>query len=343
MKTGSMAALAALAVACLLPFAGDARPRPEPVAATPDYDALPPVNLSSSLVQQAAAYRAYVNRAAAINAGFTSPETVATAMQTASAYEPRQFLRGALAYAAIAALQDRTFVEAVRARGATLAARRALEYSLLSDPATVMQLPGAAGAANLAVAALHGEGLRIYSNGRLVKQAAYDTQRQAWANTRSPPQVAAAQLASVRVLGNTPLTADMVEADRLNRSITGGGLGVTPEDVQAPYSPLVARAVTLAALSAIGMAGDEQVSRIMPNLTDPEATFCLNMARLNLFQCLAVAGPHYEDMFCLGQHVLMDTGSCLIRGSGAAMPLDVRPPALPVPPARPAASGRRGR
>ena len=67
------------------------------------------------------------------------------------------------------------------------------------------------------------------------------------------------------------------------------------------------------------------------------------MARLNLFQCLAVAGPYYEDMFCLGQHVLMDTGSCLIRGSGAAMPLDVRPPALPVPPARPAASGRRGR
>ena len=81
---------------------------------------------------------------------------------------------------------------------------------------------------------------------------------------------------------------------------------------------MVARAVTLAALSAIGMAGDEQVSRIMPNLTDPEATFCLNMARLNLFQCLAVAGPHYEDMFCMGQHVLMDTGSCLIRSSGAA-------------------------
>jgi hypothetical protein len=42
-----------------------------------------------------------------------------------------------------------------------------------------------------------------------------------------------------------------------------------------------------------------------------------------------VAKPHYEDVFCLGQHVLMDTGSCMIKSAGAAMPIDPPPP-IPV-------------
>jgi hypothetical protein len=44
------------------------------------------------------------------------------------------------------------------------------------------------------------------------------------------------------------------------------------------------------------------------------------MSKLNLYQCLAVAKPHYEDVFCLGQHVLMDTGSCLMKGVGLPDP-----------------------
>ena len=336
MKMGRFALLAALIAAGLAPFADSNAQRRGRQPPPTSIESMPEVHLSPSLVQQAAAYRAYVARASTINAGFTTPESVNAAVLSGSAYEPRQFLRGALAYAAIAAMQDRAFIEAIRTEaGPTLAGRRAVEYQLLGDASYAFRFAGSANAASLAVAALHGEGMRLYSNGRLVKQAAYDTQRQPWANARNGPAYNTAQLAQVRSLGNTPLTADMVEADRLNRSIHGQPLGVSPEtSVGAPYTPLVARAVALAGLAAIGMAGDDQVARIMPNLTDPEATFCLNIARLNLFQCLAVAGPRYEDMFCLGQHALIDTGACLIRGSGAALPLDVRPPPLPVPSAR---------
>ena len=42
----------------------------------------------------------------------------------------------------------------------------------------------------------------------------------------------------------------------------------------------------------------------------------LNLAKLNLYQCLAVAGPHYEHMFCLGEHSLHDTGQCLVAAGG---------------------------
>jgi hypothetical protein len=41
------------------------------------------------------------------------------------------------------------------------------------------------------------------------------------------------------------------------------------------------------------------------------------MSKLNLFQCLAVSKPWYEDVFCLGQHVLIDTGECIYASSGS--------------------------
>ena len=50
------------------------------------------------------------------------------------------------------------------------------------------------------------------------------------------------------------------------------------------------------------------------------------MGKLNLYQCLAVAKPHYEDVFCLGQHILIDTGQCVIKASGAPMPAEPPPP-----------------
>jgi hypothetical protein len=46
------------------------------------------------------------------------------------------------------------------------------------------------------------------------------------------------------------------------------------------------------------------------------------MAKLNLYQCLAVARPHYEDVFCLGQHALEETGHCLMRQAGVPEPVD---------------------
>ena len=41
---------------------------------------------------------------------------------------------------------------------------------------------------------------------------------------------------------------------------------------------------------------------------------------LNLYQCLAVSKPHYEDIFCLGQHVMLDTGQCVMIAAGAPPP-----------------------
>jgi hypothetical protein len=39
------------------------------------------------------------------------------------------------------------------------------------------------------------------------------------------------------------------------------------------------------------------------------------MAKLDLYQCMAVAGPQYEDIYCLGQHAMLETAKCV---AGAA-------------------------
>ena len=48
-------------------------------------------------------------------------------------------------------------------------------------------------------------------------------------------------------------------------------------------------------------------------LADDTDKTCLNMSKLNLYQCLAVAGPWYEDIFCLGEHALGETAQCLSK------------------------------
>jgi hypothetical protein len=78
-------------------------------------------------------------------------------------------------------------------------------------------------------------------------------------------------------------------------------------------------------------------------MAEPASAMCLNMAKLNLYQCLAVAKPHYEDVFCLGQHILIDTGMCVIKASGAAMPYEPPPPPKPVVPVKKPVGRQEGR
>ena len=112
---------------------------------------------------------------------------------------------------------------------------------------------------------------------------------------------------------------------------TREGRAATPAaPVSPPYTPLVIRSLAVAALAALGQAGDANLEQVNGLMTEPNAGACLNLSKLNLYQCLAVSKPHYEDVFCLGEHVMMDTGRCLMKSSGAAMPLEIKPKPLDV-------------
>ena len=315
---------AAAAAAALLAACSQAPPpAAAPVAVAPPPP--PGVSLSPRLVEQASAYRVYVERATKISPAFTDGAAIAQSLKTGESYEPHQLLRGAIAYGAVVALQDPGFRAGVRTYVADADQRRTIAYEIMKDPAYALGINGAPGAAGLVAMALGDDGKQLLAGGRAVKQAAYDVQHFAW----SKADVVAREnrLAMAKQLSATPLAGDTDLTARLTSAVSGvQPLTLTSAAASPPYSPLVVRSLAVAALAALGYADDSSLEQVMPLVAEPNSAECLNMSKLNLYQCLAVAKPHYEDVFCLGQHVLMDTGSCLMKGVGVADPNPPPPP-----------------
>ena len=308
-------ALLAAAVAACAEAPKVVTPPPPPPA--------PTVSLSPRLIEMASAYRHYVNNTTAIAPAFVDGDAVATSLRTGATYEPQQLAKGAIAYGAVVALQDRTFVEGVRVYAKDATSRQQVAYEILKDPAYAVGLTGSASAAGLVISALGNDAQKLYDNGKAIKQAAYDIQKQPW----SKADVAGreARLANAKSVSAAVMTGDVAETARLQQASTAGSLGAVPAAAAAPpYTPTVVRALAVAALAVLGEAGDANVSTVMGLITEPNVGMCMNMSKLNLYQCLAVARPHYEDVFCLGQHAMMDTGRCMIRATGLPEPYEPR-------------------
>lgn len=283
----------------------------------------PAVVLGPKLIEQASAYRFYMDHVMAISPAFPDADTVAKALQTGAAYEPTQMLRGAIAYGAVAALQDPAFVAGVKTYSIHPEQRREVAYAIMRDPAYAVGLAGSASAAGLVVQALGGEGQKLYDAGKAVKQSAYDMQKQPWSKADVPNRDQ--RLSQAKSLSATQVAGDLAESARLTRASTGAEpLALTGASTAPPYSPVVIRSLAVAALAILGEAGDANIDTVMAVMAEPNVGFCMSLAKLNLYQCLAVSKPHYEDVFCLGQHAMMDTGRCLIKASGLPEPYEAR-------------------
>jgi len=326
-------AVAAIAITTLL--AGCASPPPPPPPPPP----VPVVSLSPQLVELASAYRGYVGRAGAISPGFTGGLSVAEGVRVGAAYQPQQLLRGAIAYGAVAALQDAEFVAGVRKFVSDPEQRRTVAYSIMKDPAYVAGFSGAAGAGALVAGALGEDGRKLLEQGKQVKQAAYDVQHSAWSKADVADRVN--RLALAKQLSVTPQRGEVAETARLQLAVNGAApLGLTGAAAGPPYTPLVIRSMAVAALAALGYADDASLAQVMPLMADAGSATCFSMSKLNLYQCLAVSKPHYEDVFCLGQHILMDTGQCLMKSAGMVVAAAPPPPPATVAAAVPVSAGR---
>jgi hypothetical protein len=321
-------ALAAIATTAIL--AGCAEPKP-PVVAPPPPPPPPAVSLSSKMIDHAAAYRAYVDRASLISPAFADGAAVAQSLRIGESYEPQQLLRGAIAYGAVVALQDPTFRAGVRTYAVDAEQRRTIAYEIIKDPAYVLGINGAASAAGLVTNALGEDGKKLLAQGRAVKQAAYDVQHFAW--SKSEISGRESRLAMAKQLSATPIAGDGDMSAKLQQAVTGAQplAALSANPAAPPFTPLVVRALAVGALAALGYGEDGNLEQIIPLTAEPNSAQCLNMSKLNLYQCLAVSKPHYEDVFCLGQHVMIDTGACLMKGVGMAEPPLPPPPPKVVP------------
>ena len=336
----SVAGLAVIAA----PVASQARARRDPVAEAPPPPLAPPAGMSDRLIGDAAAYQAFIERVGGASPAFSSGAGVADALKTSAAFEPRALVKGAIAYGAVAALGNANFVASVRAAATSADNRRIIAGYLLADPDYATSFAGSDGAAGLAKAALAASGARLVDTGRQMKAAAYSVQHQAW--SKELVVNPAGRLAAVEAAAGGGLAAAPDHVPAL-RSAAGGAapLPITALPERGPYGPLVSRALQLAAIVAVGEATDDAYDRISSVMIDGGTEGRLHMARLNLNQCLAVARPHYEDIFCMGQHAVIDTGESLGRGTVFEVPAPPAPPApileKPKPKARAAVRHRR--
>jgi len=316
--TATVVALAALMAACSSP-----PPPPPPVVQAPPPP--PPITLSSSIVERASAFRGYMARAGAVSPTFLNGDQIQASLKVGAAYETKSFLNGAVAYAAVLALQDPTFVASVREVAANPTQRQEMIANIFSNPSYAAVFKGSDSAAGLIIDTIGNDGLKVYKAGKAVKQAAYDVQKSTW--SKSAVADRDGRLAAAKSLSATPALAESADVAVLQQASTGGqSLGLTPRAAPAPYQPVVIRGLAVAALAALGAAGDNNLASIDALSADWATANCLNMAKLNLYQCLAVSKPHYEDIFCLGQHILIDTGACVAKAAGAALPPEPPPP-----------------
>lgn len=287
--TALACALAALCACATTPpsrHASNALPAARPAAA------------DRQLETQAQAFEAFMRRARAIDPRFSGPAEVSAGLAAGAAYDPRTLEAGMIAYAALAALEEPRFVAGVRqaSRG------RDLVRQLPARPDLVRDLPGASAAAARAAAALSRQGEALGAGGRLVKTASYGIQRQAWARGMVPDPRGRLQ----RVKSQAAYRPQPDDRDQLYRALSqGGGRG-------GAASPVVQRGVALAALSVLG-----QADRGRSLMSEPQSGLCLKLAKLDFHQCLAAAGPYYEDIYCLGQHAMIDPGQCVAKAAGA--------------------------
>ncbi len=302
-------------------------PPPPPVAEAPPPP--PPVLLPRSVVESASVYEAYVQRAAAIDPAFTNGDAVAASLKTSESYQIDQFQRGVTAYGAIVALQAPTFVATLRGFAKDAEVRSQIANRLMTDPAYAASFTGADSAAGLVIAALSEQGQKLLATGAKIRQAAYDVQHQAWSKLDVPARDV--RLALAKSLSAEQQAAIDADALRLNQAATGAQpMGLAAPPAQPPYTPLVNRALAVAAMAALGEGGEEYETQLHGLLEESNAGACLHMAKLNLYQCLAVSKPEYEDVFCLGQHAVSDTGQCVLHGAELAVALPA-PAVLPTP------------
>jgi hypothetical protein len=274
----------------------------------------PEVRMARDLVAAASAFETYTRTASRIDAGFRSPKDVAGAVEVAASHEPHQLETGMIAYAAMAALQDPRFVGGVQRIVADGRMREVMIRRLRENPESAIELPGAEEAAGRARQALLRQVEPLLADGRRVKQAAYDIQHQSWSKVMvGDPRE---RLALVKQLALRPFAPGDADAERLYQALTAhaeAGPGAAP-------SPVVARGLALAALALAGEANEENGEALRSLVSEPRTASCMHMAKLNLFQCMAVAGPHYEDVFCISQHAMLETGQCMASAAGAEAP-----------------------
>jgi hypothetical protein len=308
------------------------------------------------------AYAAYQSDVSNLRAGnVRTADELETALDTVARHNRDQLTQGWVAYGSSIAAQSPAFVQGVR-EAAEYYGRDAVIWAVTVDPSYSRGLRGGQEATRLLLDSANADAARIIAVADRYQELAYSLQRQRWANAVAPQQNARVQ--RIRTLGREGAPASAVPSE-VSPRLHVAALSVSPTNDPTAYggrrfwdavrggpevvevaappvtyqfranatrSEALDRMTAVAALQALD-AVDANQSAVSRLIADPRSRDCIEMAQLQLYQCMSAARFRYENAFCLGQHGLRDIGTCI----GAVATPDAAAAMTPI------SSGRAGR
>lgn len=268
-----------------------------------------------------------------------SASDIDNALNNLGGHNPDKLSKGWISYSALIASQDPEYRAAVKDIE-SFYGREALLKGLRSDVRYARKLAGGDNAVAASLAATEADSRRLNSAAAYVKEQAYSLQAAGWAKKKIGNSGATAtRLNSRQATGVAPksnlisafsapdIDSTLAQAGRIGApslwdNVSGAasavrfpagltsGMRGNRKRVKYGKEPIADQIATLAAYRALG-AGAAPSSQIYSAMAERETKGCMNMANLNLQQCVAAANQQYEVPFCIGEHALADVGKCI--------------------------------
>lgn len=305
-------------------------PAPQPVSVT--------VQKNDPLANAAALYATYQGEVTDVKSnGFASAGDIENSLNNLGGHNPEQLTQGWMAYSALVAAQNTEFRAAVRDIEGYYG-REMLMTGMQNDVRYARTLGGGNAAVNQALSAVNADSRRLAGAAAYVKEQAYSLQGAGWAKGRvGNSQTTATNLfastqsgipargAMLTAMQSPNINTVLQQAGRSGapsvwESVSGAANSIRVPSVVSSFSqsqriargkePIADRITTLAAYRILN-ADPSVASSMRQAMSERETQGCLNMANLNLQQCVAAAHKHYEVPFCIGEHALSDIGKCI--------------------------------
>lgn len=290
------------------------------------------------LARAAALYATYQGDVTDVKSnGFSSARDIETSLNNLGGHNPEQLTQGWMAYSAMVAAQNPEFRAAVRDIEGYYG-REMLMTGMQNDIRYARSLSGGNAAVNQALTAVNADSRRLLGAAAFVKEQAYSLQAAGWAKGKVGNSGAKASNLFASTQTGIPARGAMLQAmhsPEINTVFEQAGQSGAPsvwESVSGAAStirvpaavanlsqsrritrgkePIADRITTLAAYRILS-ADPKKAGSMRQAMSERETQSCLNMANLNLQQCVAAAHKHYEVPFCIGEHALSDVGKCI--------------------------------
>ncbi len=282
----------------------------------------------TALERTAADYVRFREDVAAIEATpFNSAETTREAHRRLSAHKAEALSAGWVAYAALVAADTPAFRDALEKEVSSkkkingMAGADAFFAKLAADPAYPRQMKGADEAMQRVLAMTMQDTTRYTTLGEAFKEQAYAMQKTSWGKAKIPASSQrlsdAESFARSRPSATAPTLASTTEKGVTAPGLTSSSAAWNPEwgksagagRMTEPNAQVIMnRVLNLAARYAVAGVNEKTVAVYAKN---DKSNSCLSFAALTLKQCIAATRAPYEEAFCLGEHALNDTASCI--------------------------------